>query len=506
MRLLDILIGMLVLFPLLADAVWFEIPGLHSLELSDLGLPLLVVALVAAAVRRRSRLLWSAAGVLGALFLSVLLSSHWALENQGFDLFTSATWKLTHGTGVVAVVALVAAAVWRWSGEPWEASFFFRRGVKLARAWLDAVERAPARTLWSAAAIVGALFLWVSLLRHRAFESHGYDLGIFTNAMWNLTHGDGYVSSVKGGINLFSDHQSPLFWVLAPLFWLLPRPETLLAAQAFGLAAGGPALFYLGRAHFGRSHWASAALPWLYWPYLPLRNANAFDFHPEVFMLPLFLWAFAAFASERRWVKALGVLALIGALGAKESAAIVAVGLGIAWALTSANSWRSRWPGVALAAAGVALFWALPLGLAAFAQRFGWKHAAVWMLFWAVAASGASGLIHPSAYARRLAADVLPCLNQEVPTAASDALVPHLATRAWISYPEHLEQRPGGEPVGCVVTDLSVGTNWPLGRTGVARVLEGLPERGYHEAWRCRTFSVYELGTSGCLRCSPKCY
>jgi len=278
MRLLDILIGMLVLFPLLADAVWFEIPGLHSLELSDLGLPLLVVALVAAALRRRSRLLWSAAGVLGALFLSVLLSSHWALESQGFDLFTSATWKLTHGTGAVAVVALVAAAVWRWSGEPWEASFFFRRGVKLARAWLDALERAPARTLWSAAAIVGALFLWVSLLRHRAFESHGYDLGIFTNAMWNLTHGDGYVSSVKGGINLFSDHQSPLFWVLAPLFWLLPRPETLLAAQAFGLAAGGPALFYLGRAHFGRSHWASAALPWLYWPYLPLRNANAFDF------------------------------------------------------------------------------------------------------------------------------------------------------------------------------------------------------------------------------------
>src|SRR5207249_5353053 len=152
------------------------------------------------------------------------------------------------------------------------------------------------------------------------------------------------------------DHQSPLFWALAPLVWMIPRPETLLFAQALGLAAGGPALFYLARARLGRSHWASAALPWLYWPYLPLRNANAFDFHPEVFMLPLFLWAFAAFASERRWVKALGVLALIGALGAKESAAIVAVGLGIAWALTSANSWRSRWPGVALAAAGVALF------------------------------------------------------------------------------------------------------------------------------------------------------
>src|SRR5438876_1532525 len=357
MRLLDILIGMLVLFPLLADAVWFGIPGLHSLELSDLGLPLLVVALVAAALRRRSRLLWSAAGVLGALFLSVLLSSHWALESQGFDLFTSATWKLTHGTGAVAVVALVAAAVWRWSGEPWEASFFFRRGVKLARAWLDALERAPARTLWSAAAIVGALFLWVSLLRHRAFDSHGFDLGIFTNAIWNLTHGHGYVSSVKGGINLFSDHQSPLFWALAPLFWMIPRPETLLFAQALGLAAGGPALFYLARAQLGREHWAPAALPWLYWSYLPLRNANAFDFHPEVFMLPLFLWAFAGFASERPWARRLGLLALVAALGAKESAAVVAFGIGVAWALSSgAGSRRERWTAVALAVAGAALF------------------------------------------------------------------------------------------------------------------------------------------------------
>src|SRR6267143_28788 len=255
MSLLDILFGTLVLFPLLADAAWFEIPGFHSLALSDLG------------------------------------------------------------------ILLVAMAVRRWSREPWEKSFFFRQGTKLAQAWLDALARSPGRTLWSAAGGVGALFLWVSLLRHRAFETHGFDLGIFTNAIWNLTHGNGYVSSVKGGINLFSDHQSPLFWVLAPLFWMIPRPETLLFAQAFGLAAGGPALFYLARSRLGREHWAPAALPWLYWPYLPLRNANAFDFHPEVFMLPLFLWAFAGFASERRWARGLGFLALVAALGAKESAA-----------------------------------------------------------------------------------------------------------------------------------------------------------------------------------------
>jgi hypothetical protein len=203
--------------------------------------------------------------------------------------------------------------------------------------------------VWTAAALVGALYAWVALARHGAFYTLGHDLGIFTNAIWNLTHGYGYVSSIKDGANLFTDHQSPLFWLLAPLFRIAPYPETLLVAQACGLAAGGPALYYWSRAHLGREHWAPAALPWLYWSYLPLRNANAFDFHPEVFMLPLFLWAFAAFASGRR---GLGLLALLCALGAKESAPVVGAGIGIAWALTG----RKAWPGIALFAASVAVF------------------------------------------------------------------------------------------------------------------------------------------------------
>lgn len=629
MLLLDILIGTLLLFPLLADAVWFDIPGLQSLELSDLGVPLLVAALIVQALRwsrelggkgflaaHGKKVVWSAVGALGGLFLLTLLWRHWPFESEGVD-FGMAVWKLTHGTGAVATVAGAAVMVRRWSRDPWEKSFFVRQGMKLAQAWVGAVERAPARTLWSAAAAVGAVFLWVAVLRHRAFETHGFDLGIFTNTMWNLTHGNGYVSSVKGGINLLSDHQSPLFWVLAPLFWLLPRPETLLFAQAFGLAAGGPALFYLARAQLGRGHWAPAVLPWLYWCWLPLRNANAFDFHPEVFMLPLFLWAFAGFASERRWSKALGVLALLGAFGAKESAGVVAFGIGIAWALAGgASPRRNPWPGVALAAAGVALFlfdvkvvprflggdyaylnlydrfgggigdlllapftqpayffsqlfnqarlnflfwtlaplgflplfnwraavaslpaylmlflsegdqrvriifhygiepgsalfWALPFGLAAFARRFGWKFAGIWMLFWALAGLGPSELARariyrPSVHSQWLATEVMPCLNPQVAMAASDVLIPHLATRAWISYPDLLLQRPSGAPVGCVVTDMKVD-NWPLGAAGTERVLAGLPDRGYRESYRCGSFSVYELGTSGCLRCLPKC-
>ena len=50
-------------------------------------------------------------------------------------------------------------------------------------------------------------------------------------------------------------------------------------------------------------------------------------------------------------------------------------------------------------------------------------------------------------------------------------------------------------------------SNWPLGVGGVERVRAGLPAKGYRQTWRCREFSVYELGASNsCLRCLPKCY
>lgn len=630
MRLLDILIATVILFPWVTEDVALDVPGLRIADLSDLGIPLLAAAVVAEAVRwsrtnwRRGALVLQrfpgrslaiAAAVLGCGFLSFALLRHLSLEQPRLDL-SYAIWSATRGTGGVLMVALVAPALRSWSGEPWERSFFLRNALALGRAWTQAVQRTPARTLWTAAGALGAAYLWVALVRHWAFESHGYDLGIFTNVLWNLTQGNGYVSSVKGGINLFADHQSPLFWALAPMFWLAPRPETLLFAQAFGLAAGGPALFYLTREKFGREHWAPAALPWLYWSYLPLRNANAFDFHPEVFMLPLFLWAFAAFAMPGRRVKWLGVAALVAALGAKESAAVVATGLGIAWALSAQGGWRARWPGLVLAAAGVALFlfnlkvvprmlgaeyaymshysrfgggvsdvllapftqtayflselidrerlvflfwtlaplgflplfhwraalaavppylmlfltegdqrvrlvfhygiepgtalfWALPMGLAVFAQRFGWQRAGVWMLAWAIACHGSTELTRARSFyqyvhAGWLGAEVIPCLDPQLPMAASDSLVPHLATRAWISYPEHLRQAPSEEPVRCVVTDLDL-SNWPLGREGTRSMLSGLREQGYREAWRCHGLRVHALANSDCMRCVPRC-
>jgi hypothetical protein len=132
------------------------------------------------------------------------------------------------------------------------------------------------------------------------------------------------------------------------------------------------------------------------------------------------------------------------------------------------------------------------------------------MLCWAVAAFGAGELARPRLYqpapnASWMADEVMPCVDPQAPVAATDRLMAHLATRHWIAYPDQLVQGPTGAPVPCVVIDRVLGGNWPLGPAGIERVLAGLPERGYREAWRCGELSVHELAPARCLRCVPRC-
>lgn len=286
-----------------------------------------------------------------------------------FPLITGGVWIKRPGLfievaelgGPVLAVSLLGALLYFWKRIDLTQSSSLQLALRLWKKWNDFLDQRTHLTLWSGALCSATLLSLSSLRRHWAFGSGAYDLGIFTNAIWNLTHGNGYVSSVKNGLNLFADHQSPIFWLFAPFFSLFPHPETLLILQAIAISTGGVAVYWLGRQYLeGENKTWAAALPLLYWAYLPVRNANAFDFHPEVLLLPLFLWAILGLQSMSAKAKAAGLLSLLLALGSKESAGPVAFGMGAAW-LAGAAPQRSksfcRKLGIAVMVLGAAVFY-----------------------------------------------------------------------------------------------------------------------------------------------------
>lgn len=244
--------------------------------------------------------------------------------------------------GLHSAILLALALLLHWRGISVRETSFCRLWLKAWRLWQRLLSLWPALTLLLATMAVGFFWFVVAAERHRGLHSSAADLGIFTNAIWNLTHGHGYFSSIKGGVHLLSDHQSPLFYLLGPLFSLWPSPYLLLLVQALALAAAGASLFYLAKRLAPDAAGLPAVLPLVFWNYLPLRNANAFDFHPEILMLPLFLWSVVGLWGKRTWGQALGAALFLLALGAKESAPVVGMGLALALFFGAAPTYAKR--------------------------------------------------------------------------------------------------------------------------------------------------------------------
>jgi uncharacterized membrane protein len=91
------------------------------------------------------------------------------------------------------------------------------------------------------ATLMGAL----SLNRFWAHRTNAYDLGIFVNTIYRMAFLQDYHSSVKGGMNLYLDHQSPVLVMFAAMYAALPTVETILIAQSLILASGCFAVFYM---------------------------------------------------------------------------------------------------------------------------------------------------------------------------------------------------------------------------------------------------------------------
>lgn len=202
----------------------------------------------------------------------------------------------------------------------------------------------------------GSAFL-VGLTRHQALETRAFDLGIFTQAIWNSLQGEILMSSIKENISLLGDHFQPLQLAAAPLYWLWPAPETLLAIQAFCMTLCIPLIFIYAR-DVTRSRTAALTLAAAFFLFLPSRGVLHEDYHPEILVQPLLILGFLAYRRQRGWL--LAVLLMLILTGKENMAGIVfCAGIYSVWVH---RKWRL---GSALIVGSVAYFvlitkWVIP--------------------------------------------------------------------------------------------------------------------------------------------------
>ena len=82
-----------------------------------------------------------------------------------------------------------------------------------------------------------AVFSYVSVYRHYAFNTHAWDLGIFTQSLWttlNANHFLYYTCElvVSPGGSFFGVHFSPILGFILPIYQVFQVPETLLVIQS----------------------------------------------------------------------------------------------------------------------------------------------------------------------------------------------------------------------------------------------------------------------------------
>jgi uncharacterized membrane protein len=212
----------------------------------------------------------------------------------------------------------------------------------------------PGRLVGCAVALHAAIFALVAVLRHRTFESGRFDLGNMTQAVWSTAHGDVLsVTDLHGEqISRLGAHFDPVLAALAPLWWLWPSPELLLAVQAVAVAVGAIPLYLLARRHLDGRAAAALALAYLLLP--PVQWLTVSDFHPVALAAPLLLAAWLCLDAGRLLPFALFAAA---ALTTKEHVGLAVAALGVWYALERRR--HAAGAAIALAAGTFALVAAL---------------------------------------------------------------------------------------------------------------------------------------------------
>jgi uncharacterized membrane protein len=207
------------------------------------------------------------------------------------------------------------------------------------------------------AAVAGyiLLFSYWTVRNHEGLGTQAFDFGIYDQGLWLLSHFKSPFVTVMGR-QLFGDHTSFILLPLVPISWLLPSAKVLLVSQATALGMGAVPTYLLARDKL-RDEMLAALLAVAYLLQPVLGWTNLEHFHPDVFEVPLLLFALL-FMFRERWIPFLLCVALL--LLVKEDVVLLTLVLGLYVGYEYDRRVGYITCAMSLLYAAAALWWVLP--------------------------------------------------------------------------------------------------------------------------------------------------
>jgi len=201
-------------------------------------------------------------------------------------------------------------------------------------------QRAPAIV----AGVAFAVYAVWSICLHRLYFRTGYDLGIFEQAVRSYAEGHWPVSDVKApGFPLLGDHFHPIIAVLAPLYRLWPRPDTLLLAQAALFAISAVPVTRCAIRALGTRRGTTLGVGYVF--SCGLLSAVTFDFHEIAFAVPLLAFSIERLL-RREWGAAVAFAAPLALVKEDLPMTVAAIGLYLVWRGQRRLGWITAISGV----------------------------------------------------------------------------------------------------------------------------------------------------------------
>ena len=156
------------------------------------------------------------------------------------------------------------------------------------------------KQLSSLIAFGAVIFLFtflVKLFQHRTFHTNAFDLSLYDTAIRNTVLGN-FLFSAQLGRSFLSEHYSPILLLLVPFYQLYDSVLWLFVAQAICVSA----VFFLScriALHYGIDFWQSFFLGVFCAFNKRFVEGVMFDFHPEIFAVPLILLLILFYLKEQ---------------------------------------------------------------------------------------------------------------------------------------------------------------------------------------------------------------